>query len=719
MTLDQFALRRLRRRVEDRPPWSSTAAWVVGAFAAWVVLARVMPKGLPPGIVALGVIYGSFYALLGIGIVLVYRANRVVNFAQAQLGVIAAVLAIEFVLAWHWNWFLAVFAGLVLSAVLGAVINAVIIRRFRRSSRLILSVATIGLAQVLAGFSQLIPLQFCNPARNASCLTNVQHETFSVPLTAHFSIRPVIFSGNDIVAVIGVAILVGLLIGFLHWSAYGTAIRAAAENGDRAVLLGVPVPRLDTIVWAAAAVLSAAAVLLRVPVLGFAGFATVTGVGNDLLLRTLAVAVIGRMDSLPRTAVAAIGIGIFESLATWTYSNTVYVDASLVIVIVVALLVQKNAFARVVEGGTSTWRAVAEVRPIPFELAHLPEVRWAVRAGKVLLLVVALGIPAVLATSQVYLAALVVVYCMVGLSLLVLTGWTGQISLGQFGLAGLGGATTALLYQRHGWSFPLAVLAGVLAGAAAAFIIGLPALRIQGPFLAVTTLAFGVSASTYLLEPHYLKWFVQEQVNRPTFNGHQVLAQDWQIYYFCLAGFALALFAVRSLRRSRTGRALIAIRDNEAAAQAAGINTTWLKLVAFLISGAIAGLAGSIFVIHQRGVNAGSFSADIDIALFSMVVIGGLGSMPGVVLGAIYVWSAQYFLHGGWTFIASGAGILILLMFLPEGLGGLVYLGRDALLRQVAKRRRIIVPSLLADAAEPEPPPPAEPEPVLTGATPR
>jgi len=91
--------------------------------------------------------------------------------------------------------------------------------------------------------------------------------------------------------------------------------------------------------------------------------------------------------------------------------------------------------------------------------------------------------------------------------------------------------------------------------------------------------------------------------------------------------------------------------------------------------------------VHQRGVNNGSFSADINIALFLMVVVGGLGSITGVVIGAIYVWGTQYFLHGGWSLVASGFGILLLLLVLPEGLGGLLYTVRDELLRRVAARR--------------------------------
>jgi branched-chain amino acid transport system permease protein len=156
--------------------------------------------------------------------------------------------------------------------------------------------------------------------------------------------------------------------------------------------------------------------------------------------------------------------------------------------------------------------------------------------------------------------------------------------------------------------------------------------------------------------------------------------------------------AVRSLRRSRIGRALIATRDNEAAAEAATLDTTKMKLTAFLISGAIAGFAGALFVVQQRGVNGGSFSADINIALFLMVVVGGAGSMPGVVIGAVYVWGTQYYLHGGFSLVASGLGILVLLVVLPEGLGGLLYRLRDVLLRELARRKGLVVLGL------PEPP---------------
>ena len=265
-----------------------------------------------------------------------------------------------------------------------------------------------------------------------------------------FTIGPVLFSGNDIVAVVGAIIVASALALFMRYSKYGLGIRAAAENSDRATLLGISVARLDTIIWVLAAVLSTLAILLQVPVLGFGGFQTVTAGGDEILFRILAAAVIGRMESMPRTVVAALAIGVFDAGATWTYSNTTYVDASLVVVIVVALLLQRRSRAGSPKASSRAGATWPRSGPSP---ASWPPARGALDAARHegRLRRRGGGDPAAASDSQTYLASLIVVYAIVGLSLLVLTGWTGQISLGQFGLAGIGGATTVVLYSRHGW----------------------------------------------------------------------------------------------------------------------------------------------------------------------------------------------------------------------------------------------------------------------------
>ena len=667
-------------------PPARAAVLAATALGSWLVLQAVLPKGMPLGIVLVGVVVGSLYGLIAVGIVLVYRANKVVNFAQAEFGGVAAVLAIELVLVWKVNFFLAFFAGLVIALGMGALVDILIIRRFTNAPRLILAVATIGLAQILNGVALLLPFLFSDRASGR----------FAVPVDGSVYIDPVFFSGNHLLAVVVAVALMGGLGLFLSRTSYGIAIRAAAENGDRAALLGVPTRHLSTIVWSLAAALSAAATMLRVPIVGFASFASVSGAGSSLLLRTLAAAVIGRMQSIPRTLAAAIALGVFQETANWNVPRTTVVDAMLVVIILVSLVLQRDLLSRITETGISTWKAIREVRPVPAELRALPEVRITTFVIKYGLLAFALSLPAWASASREQLAGLVLIYSIVGLSLLVLTGWAGHISLGQFALVGFGGATTALLYGRHGWSYLLAVPAGVVVAAGVAFVIGLPSLRIRGPFLAVTTLGFAVTSHTYFLEDRYFPWFVEERINRPVLWQRLPIREEWQVYYLCLAGLLAVIFAVRMLRQSHAGRALIAVRDNELAVSSNRLDATREKLTAFLISGAIAGFAGGLYVVSQQGVATDAFAPEVSLRLFSMVVIGGLGSLPGAILGAVYVRGAE-FLPPAWTLIASGAGLLLLLLFIPEGLSGIVYRIRDAYLRFVARRRDLVVPSLLAD----------------------
>lgn len=674
------------------------ARWVgagVLAVVAWVVANATLTRGLPFGIVVEGLVFGSLYALIAVGLVLVFRANRVVNFSQAELGSVASVVAIELVILYDVNFFLAAATAFCAAVLTGVVIDVVFIRAFRNAPRLILAVATIGIAQILAGLSFQIPLWWTGP-------TSVLRRPFTTPFDVSFTIYPVRFSGNHVMAMVAVPIVIGALTAFLRFTDYGVAIRASAENADRAHLLGMPVPRLSTIVWAIAALLSAVAVVLRTSILGFTSFASVSGAGPSLLLRTFAAAVIARMENMAVAAIAALGIGVFESGSVWIFSNSAYADALLVGVLLLALLLQRGRFTRAAETGISTWRALREVRPIPTELRRLPEVRWGLIALWGGLGAFVLTLPAWASAGREQLATLIFIYSIVAVSLVVLTGWVGQISLGQWALVGFGGATLSVLVGRHGIDLFVALPAAMAVSALVALVIGLPALRISGPFLAVTTLAFAVTSRFFFLEDRYLQWFVEEEVARPALWGRLPITLDWQLYYFALAFLILVFIGARNLRNSRTGRALVAVRDNEPASQSVSVNVPRLKLMAFAISGAIAGLAGGLYILHQNGLNTDSFGPEVSLRLFTMVVIGGLGSLPGAILGAVYVRSIEFFVGGGWALLASGGGILLILLILPGGLGAGMYRVRDEILRWIARRRGIVVPSLLADLRQEE-----------------
>jgi branched-chain amino acid transport system permease protein len=238
-----------------------------------------------------------------------------------------------------------------------------------------------------------------------------------------------------------------------------------------------------------------------------------------------------------------------------------------------------------------------------------------------------------------------------------------------------------------------------LAGAGVAVLLGLPALRIKGLYLAVTTMAFSVATTTVLLNERFFGWLLPGSgtIRRPRFLF--VDTEDERAYYYlCLLGLAFAVFAAQGLRRTRTGRVLIAMRDNERTAQSFGINLVRTRLATFAIAGFLAAFAGVLFAHHQHAVSQSGFRPEQSISMFIMAVIGGLGSVPGALLGAIYLGTANIIVAGtAGQLLASGLGGLVVLLFYPGGLGSAAFALRDAWLRRIAIRDRIFVPSLLGD----------------------
>ncbi|MGZ4690148.1 MAG: ABC transporter permease [Acidimicrobiia bacterium] len=655
-------------------------------LAALAFAVLVWPIPAPLGVIVNGALVGGRVALIALGIALVYRANRVINFAAGDLGQLPATLAVLFVLSLGWNYFLSAAIGLVAAIVLGVLVETLIIRRFYHSPRLIVTVATIGVAQVLTGAALFLPTWFGD-------LT--VEPRLDPPFHASWSLPGVIFNAADIMTIILVPACFIALGLFMRRSTFGTAIRASAERGDRASTLGIPVKRLHTVVWVIASVLAYVAMFLRA---GVVGLPVGQVLGPSFLIQALAAAVIGRMEKLPTIAVAAICIGIIDQSMTFQPGNRAsFNDAVLFLIVLGALLVTKRPSVTRA-GDVSTWQAAREVRPVPRELVRVPEVRYT-RWGLGLVVVVALlALPAWLSQSKINLAAAIVIFGIVGISLVVLTGWAGQVSLGQIAFVGIGAAVGGALTANQGLDIGIALILGGLAGAVIAVIIGYPAIRRGGLTLPVVTLAFALLTSSYLLNKEFFSnWLPEGQVARTDFLGLIDISTETRYYYFCLAGLALMYFAARGVRNSRTGRALIAIRENEAAARAYGISATRTTLGAFAISGFMAAFAGVLYVHHQTGLGTASYFPFESLTAFSMVVIGGLGSLSGALIGAFYVRGAQYFLPGNWAQLASGAGLLLVLMILPGGIGAAIADVRDAYLRWVARRRNLLVPSLLAD----------------------
>jgi branched-chain amino acid transport system permease protein len=666
-------------------------AFTYVAVALFFYLAEQLFWPAPLGVLVQGMIVGGLTALIAFGIALIYRANRIVNFAQGELGGVPASLAVLLIVGPGLPYALALPIGVAAAIVLGGLVEFLFIRRFFKAPRLVLTVVTIALSLLLALGGILLPRAF---------EITTPPQSFPSPFDWSFAIGQTIFRGNDIIAMLAVPVVIVGLAAFFRYTNVGIAVRASAENADRAFLLGIPVKRIQTVVWIVATVLSSVAIFMRA---GIVGLPIGRVLGPSILVRALAAAVIARMERLPTIFGASVLLGVIESAIIFHTGRGVIADPILFMIIVGALLFQRRReTARADEG--SSWQAAAEARPIPAELRRIGEVLWGRRTLYALVIAIVLLLPAIMSDSQINLAAVIVISAIVCLSLVVLTGWAGPVSLGQVGFMGIGAAIGGYLTSQLHWDLSIAIVAAGICGAAAATVIGLPALRIRGLFLAVVTLAFALATSSYLLNQEFVGWLPVERFERPLLFNRISLATENRYYYFALAGLLLMIAAVRGLRNSRTGRVLIAIRENERAAQAYGVGAVTAKLTAFAVSGFIAAFAGALFVHHQQNLGIQAYAVERNFEFFIMTVVGGIGSIPGAVLGAVFIEGITYFrnvfpdsvrnLLGLFT---GPLGVIIVLMLAPGGLAQILYRVRDTILRWTADRRGILVPSLVAD----------------------
>jgi len=716
-------------------------AAVLGPAAA-VIAVQLVLYPVSPGVWTQGLVSGLLNSLVVLGMMLVYRANRVVNFAQASIGTYPSALAIGLLifgapafgvsigmgavaalviggcamvlLGWplvraaavgavvlvgtvvglwvcdalgYWG---ALLTGLVTAAGVGLGIDALVVARFRRSPRLVLTVATIGLAQFFAVGALLVPRLWGHVQ-----LANRDAADLGVPWRFSFTIGTTVFGGDEVVAVVvAVACLVGVTSA-LRRSDIGVAVRASAERSDRASMLGVPVPRIEAGVWVVAAVLAFLGTFLQAAILGLE---ITAGVGLRVMVAALAALAVAGFESLPVALTSAVAIGVLSQATGPAGGGSVTkTDTVLAVVVLIGLLARRAPRRRADRQDVSSWRSSVEPRAVPRELAGIRSLTAARWIGGAVLVLAAVCLPLVLNENQTFRAATVGALAVLALSVVVLTGWAGEVTLGQMAFAATGAAVAAHATAAWRWDLTLTLLVGGLAAALVAVVVGLPSLRWQGIFLAVTTLAFAQAAAGSLLNPTEATWIPTGAVARRPLLGVWSLSGDAAMYEVVLGVLVLTLVAVAGIRRSRTGRVLRALRDNVPGAQAYGVRVVPARLGAFALSGFIAGVAGVLSMYVSEGYDVATYGADQSLNVFITAVVGGVGSLLGAVLGAGVLDGSRNNLTGDWALLPSAVGVLVVLMVLPGGLAELVYGGRDAVLRRVARRRGIDVPRRTAD----------------------
>lgn len=665
----------LRLASQRLRPTGRPAILAVAAAVVVLALTQVDSHDVPMGTVLYGVLYGSLNGLLALGLVLLYRVTRSINFAYGAMGGLPAGIAASLYLSHDTPWAVCIALSLVLGLAVGAATGALVNWRFSRSSRLVLTVATIGLAQLLGGIAVFVPRWFHGPALIPSFRTGLS--------SWHTQINPVLFNGNDVVVLATVPVIVVAVTWFLLRTDAGRAVRAIADNPDRARLVGIPARRLMLLVWAVAGGVAALAVMLQAP---SAGVPLDVAAGPSILLPPLAAAIIAGMRSLPGAFAAGIGLGVLESIVRLDVSKQSVEEPIFLAVILIALLFHHRSQGRADASDDAAWSSIGSTQPLPVSFRRLPEVQAARLLTLAGLATFAVALPAFLSPAHLEQVTVGLVFALAALSLVVLTGWSGTVSLGQMAQVGIGAIVAGDLVAHLNLDFFQAMLIAGAAGAVGSVVLGLPALRVRGTYLAVTTMAFAVAANDFFFNPSNFSGALPASIIKPVLWKRFRLDGQSDIYLLCLGVLVLWILLLVGLRNGRPGRAIIAVRDNRLGAEAASVASVRTRLMAYTISGAIAGMAGALYVVVLGGVGYQTFPAADSITVLSMVVIGGTSSIGGSLAGvALIQWIAIQYPKS--QVLLTGVGVLLVLVVFPAGLAGLAERLRDRLVVLIARRR--------------------------------
>jgi ABC-type branched-subunit amino acid transport system ATPase component/ABC-type branched-subunit amino acid transport system permease subunit len=640
-----------------------------------------------------GAVNGLVYGVLAMGIILIYRSSRVINFAAGNLGLPGAGIVALLHLRYDIPIVMALAAGIALGALFGAVVELAVVRRLFTAPRVIVMVATIGVAQLAQGILLAYPevgggIGVRYPSATARRLDDL---------------GGVVVSGSQLAILAGAPLLALAMALIVDRTHFGRTISATASNSALSRLNGISPKSVSTRVWIIAGIVSTAAVILLSAEKSVSGLETV---GPLTMSNALAAAVIARMRSFPVALLAGVGVGAGFSIAKFNYPlEAGLFEFVLFLVVAVAIAIQSRSDG--VDGGRFSFAPKAAA--VPEHIKRIFWVRNLNRITTITLFVAIAAVPLVVTTNSRQLAyTTILAFAICAASVTVITGWSGQLSLAQMTFAGIGALSAAALARGPsvdiGWGdnrlftgelaavpFVLAILLGAAVAGIAAMLVGIGALRVRGLLLAVSTFVFAIAAQLYLFRRPIFSAGNSGSVpfRRGTLFGADLDLQR-TYFWFVLGALALVVVALARLRQGPMGRASIALRDNRDAARGYGVAPTRTLLRSFALAGLVAGLGGGLLagVIDSVPIQGRFFGVDESLRVVAITIIGGVGSIVGPVLGALWVVGLPALAPRNQLIplFTSGIGLLVLLLYFPGGLVQLATRARDGLFSWLAER---------------------------------
>jgi ABC-type branched-subunit amino acid transport system permease subunit/ABC-type branched-subunit amino acid transport system ATPase component len=597
----------------------------------------------------LGLGAGSAYALIAQGLILIHRSTGVVNFAH---GAIAMVSAYTYV--WFTNHGFGTVSATLLSlpiaGVLGAAIQQFVMKPLSRAPLLAKLVATLGLVLIFESGAGLV---FGNDIQSVPPLL----PTSSVHL---FGMD---FGRDRLILLVIALVLAAVLSSVSLRTRLGSLFRAAADSEEGVAILGYSLNTVAMSTWVIGAVLAGFAGIIIAPI-------TTLSIETIILLviPALSVTLLAGFTSFWLATIAGLVLGIVQSelAGYWKIQSPTIqgMQEALPFLLIIVVMMLRG---RPIPGRS----AISPGRP---PLAPPARARPVVLAG---LVIAAVAVTALVSNSYQTAIAIGMISSIVALSLVVLTGYVGQISLAQMSIAGMGAYFCSRFASDLHIAFPFSVIAAGLAVVPFGALLGLPALRVRGVNLAVVTLGAAVAINALLFsDPNLTGGFDGISVPSPQIFGYSLdgIAHPFRFAMFALLVLILSIAAVAWIRRGRLGLTMLAVRDSERAAAAEGVNIVRTKLTSFVIASFLAGLAGAIFGTLYGHLSFGDFDPLASVTFVTTAYIGGIGSIAGAVIAGVISGGGPLFnlfasseTISTYQVLISGVGVVLTAIANPDG----------------------------------------------------
>ncbi|HET7718722.1 MAG TPA: ABC transporter permease, partial [Acidimicrobiales bacterium] len=602
-----------------------------------------------------GVVTGGGYALLAVSITLMYRSTGFLSFAHAGFATVAAYVYADLAGSRAWPAVVAAGVAVGITVVYGVLVERVL-RPVRNSPAATKMIATLGIVQLSTALVLLVygfqptsaPLLLPDGAITIGDLRIGHQQSATLALAA------------------GSAAALGW---FLRATRFGTAIRAVASNPEAARLMGVSITHVGRFNWALGSALAGIAGVLLAPLSPINA-----GTFTLFLAKALVATLVGGLMSLPLTFVGALGLGVADSITVFNLSAPGAKELVTLLLVVVLLFARRSWPADLPPTVETTSRRVnplvQRLTPIGRSISRGAwSLRWpAAAVGAVLLVAVPAG-----SNYWGFVGARGLFFTIQALSLVLLVGWGGQVSLMHGAYVGIGAFTTALLVDTHGWPLEFALLGGGVAGVAMGAVVGVSALRLSGLQFAIASLVFSGAASEWL----FRRTEFPKSMPRGTLFGVDIFP-DSNLYYFMLPATVLLYVAVWNVRRSTFGALLISARDAPTTVAHFGADPSRTRMWAFLLASFIAALGGGFYGVLLTGFQPFDFSLILSIALLVYAVVGGVQSLAGPLLAGLMFGVVPQLIQGESSTAASavpdliaGIAVLALVALRPGGLASL------------------------------------------------